>query len=52
MVEEIVIKNELSVFFVRAENPTGGVFAPLEVNVASVVLGQILGVITQASTVK
>ena len=39
-------------FFVRAENPTGVIFATLEVNVAKVVLGQILGVTTQAGTVR
>jgi hypothetical protein len=36
---------------VRAANPSGGMFAPIDVKVPSVVLVQILGVTTQAFTV-
>ena len=44
--ELTVIKKELFGFFVRTAKFPGG--APLKVNAPTVVLGQILGVITQA----
>jgi hypothetical protein len=51
LLEEIVIKNELFVFFARVANPTGGLFTRFEVKVATVLFGQLFGVITQAGTV-